>query len=184
MDLGEDVSQHDGLWLLAYGSVYPTDSSINVAMGQGGHPLPQGISVELQDESGSWTVGHEDLGFPAGKNKTMVIEIDPLPSGVLPRRVRLRTNLEVYWDWIGYAPKVAETKLEITQLTAETATLRHRGYSRTNLQGPRGLEIPEYEIGNIRPRWRDLIGFYTRFGDVNELLTDVDDRYVLSLIHI
>src|SRR5207253_1308304 len=27
--------------------------------------------------------------------------------------------------------------------------------------------------------WRDLIGFYTRFGDVKELLEKVDDRYVI-----
>ena len=27
--------------------------------------------------------------------------------------------------------------------------------------------------------WRDLIGYYTRFGEVRELLGDVDDRYVI-----
>jgi hypothetical protein len=29
------------------------------------------------------------------------------------------------------------------------------------------------------PPWRDLEGYYTRFGDVRELLTQVDDRYVI-----
>lgn len=29
-------------------------------------------------------------------------------------------------------------------------------------------------------RWRDLEGFYTRFGDVKELLFAADDRYVLT----
>ena len=28
-------------------------------------------------------------------------------------------------------------------------------------------------------RWHDLIGLYTRFGDVRELLEGVDDRYVI-----
>jgi hypothetical protein len=28
-------------------------------------------------------------------------------------------------------------------------------------------------------RWRDLIGYHTRFGDVRELLAGVDDRYVI-----
>ncbi len=27
--------------------------------------------------------------------------------------------------------------------------------------------------------WRDLIGFYTRFGDVKELLSTIDDRYMI-----
>ena len=28
-------------------------------------------------------------------------------------------------------------------------------------------------------RWRDLVGYHTRFGNVNALLSDVDDRYVI-----
>jgi hypothetical protein len=31
----------------------------------------------------------------------------------------------------------------------------------------------------VTQRWRDLSGYYTRFGDVRELLTNVDDRYVI-----
>jgi hypothetical protein len=31
----------------------------------------------------------------------------------------------------------------------------------------------------VAPRWRDLEGFHTRFGDVRELLQAVDDRYVI-----
>ena len=30
-----------------------------------------------------------------------------------------------------------------------------------------------------RQLWRDLTGYYTRFGDVRELLAKVDDRYVI-----
>jgi hypothetical protein len=29
------------------------------------------------------------------------------------------------------------------------------------------------------PRWRDLVGYYTRFGDVRELLSTVEDRYMI-----
>ena len=31
----------------------------------------------------------------------------------------------------------------------------------------------------MAPRWRDLVGYHTRFGDVGELLAGVDDRYVI-----
>jgi hypothetical protein len=34
-------------------------------------------------------------------------------------------------------------------------------------------------VEGVAPRWRDLEGFYTRFGDVLELLQHVDDRYVI-----
>ena len=40
-------------------------------------------------------------------------------------------------------------------------------------------ERPRYEIEGTTPRWLDLEGYYTRFGDVRELLLGVDDRYVI-----
>ena len=41
-------------------------------------------------------------------------------------------------------------------------------------------ETPRYnELANVGQRWRDLVGYYTRFGDVRELLRAVDDRYVI-----
>ena len=177
LDLEADA--HDPVWLLAYGWVYPTDSSINVALGQGQHPAPRGVALEAMDARGRWTVMYPDLGFPAGKQKTMVIELTPLPDGRLPRRLRLRTNLEVYWDWIGYAALMPDAPLETRRLAPTVATLGYRGYSRSEMVGPRGLELPRYEIANTRPRWRDLVGYHTRFGDVRELLAGVDDRYVI-----
>ena len=42
-------------------------------------------------------------------------------------------------------------------------------------------ELPDYgTIAGTSQRWRDLIGYYTRFGDVRELIRDVDDRYVIA----
>ena len=42
-------------------------------------------------------------------------------------------------------------------------------------------ELPEsYDhLEQQGQKWRDLIGFYTRYGDVRELLATVDDRYVI-----
>ena len=179
VELGPTVADHEAVYLLAHGWVYPTDSSINVALGQSSHPAPRGVALEARDQTGRWRVVHPDLGFPAGKNKTMVIEVTRLADGHLPRQLRLRTNLEVYWDWIGYAPKLEDAWSTSVRLDPQLATLRYRGFSRTDFLGPRGLEIPRYEIANTRPRWRDLIGFHTKFGDVMELLRDVDDRYVI-----
>ena len=179
VDLGPTVVDHDAVYLLAHGWVYPTDSSINVAIGQGGHLAPRGVALEAKDRAGAWQLVHADLGFPAGKNKTMVIELTRLPDGHVPRQVRLRTNLEVYWDWIGHAPKLDHPSVESTRLDARLAMLQYRGFSRTDFHGPRALEIPRYEIANTRPRWRDLVGYHTRFGDVGALLAGVDDRYVI-----
>ncbi len=177
--LDEATETWDAVTLLAYGWVYPTDSSINVALGQGKHPIPRGVAMEGRDAKGDWVVLHPDLGFPAGKLKTMVVDVPRLPDGTRPRRLRLRTNLEIYWDWIGQAPRLDPGLARETRLDPAVADLGYRGYSRTELLGPRGLELPDYAIGNHRPRWRDLVGFHTRFGDVRELLAGVDDRYVI-----
>jgi len=41
-------------------------------------------------------------------------------------------------------------------------------------------EIPDYNrLASSKQIWRDLIGNYTRFGDVRELLDKIDDRYVI-----
>jgi hypothetical protein len=58
--------------------------------------------------------------------------------------------------------------------------LRYRGYSQTQSERRDQPEVPIYNrIANTAPRWRDLVGYYTRFGDVRELLARVEDRYVI-----
>ena len=178
----EGVLAQPPRWLLAHGWVYPTDSSINVAIGQGQHPAPRGVALEAQTVQGHWVPVHPDLGFPSGKNKTMVIDLSavPWPLDGRPVRLRLRTNLEVYWDWFAVAAGARDDALRTERLRPAVAHLRYRGFSRTRDVGPRGPEVPRYdEIANTSPRWRDLIGYYTRFGDVRELLDTVDDRYVI-----
>jgi hypothetical protein len=184
-ELDSAVSGPEPRWLLAHGWVYPTDSSINVAIGQGRHPAPRGVALEALTEDGEWLTVHADLGFPSGKNKTMVIDLSQVSQ--MPRtgpapRLRLRTNLEVYWDWLAVAPDVTveDAPVRTKRLQPSVADLRYRGFSRTSDAGPRGPEVPHYDdIANTGPRWRDLTGYHTRFGDVRELLAKVDDRYLI-----
>ena len=44
---------------------------------------------------------------------------------------------------------------------------------------PASPERPRYALNGTGQAWRDLEGYYTRFGDVRELLQRVDDRYVI-----
>ena len=166
-------------WLVAHGWVYPTDSSINVAIGQGAHTPPYGLSLEAQRPDGTWRVVRPDLGFPAGKSKTILIDLDGVPSDA--RRLRLRTNMEIYWDSLATAAAAPAAPLRTVRLAATKADLRYRGFSRTDTDtAAHAPELPRYaDIANTAPRWRDLVGYHTRFGDVSELLTGVDDRYVI-----
>jgi hypothetical protein len=168
--------------LVAHGFLYPTDSSINVAIGQGGHVRPQSLSLEAQDARGHWVSVGSELGFPAGKNKTILLDLGLVErAGVVgARRLRLRTNLEIYWDSLAVAEGVSDASLLTQRLHPAIADLRYRGFSVTRSERRDQPEIPLYDrIANITPRWRDLVGYYTRFGDVRELLAEVEDRYVI-----
>ena len=181
-ELGEALSLVQPRWLIASGWIYPTDSSINVAIGQGGHVQPHGLALEAQDESGRWVVVAPDLGFPAGKNKTILIDLARVVrAGVSrPRRLRLRTNLEIYWDWLGSAEAVANPPVRTQRLNPDVAELRFRGFSQTVHDRREVPETPQYErLASTSPRWRDLVGYHTRFGLVSELVAGVDDRYVI-----
>jgi hypothetical protein len=49
-----------------------------------------------------------------------------------------------------------------------------------NQVNPSSPEIPDYNhLEGSKQRWRDLVGYYTRYGDVRELLKKIDDRYVI-----
>lgn len=180
IELGADVPSSGPLWLIASGWIRPTDSSINVAISQGRHPPPQSLSLEVPDDQGGWKVARSDLGFPAGKMKTILIDLQGLWQPEAPRLLRLRTNMEIYWDALAWAPGLSDTELRTQRLSPHTAELRYRGFSVVNVADRSSPELPEYHpLEGTAPRWRDLIGYYTRFGDVRELLEAVDDRYVI-----
>ena len=125
---------------------------------------------------GNWKVVNADLGFPAGKNKTMLIDLGEVKDAT---RLRLRTNLEIYWDSLIVASEVT-VPLRTKRLDVSDAELRYRGYSETTSLRGDAPETPNYERkSGVTQRWRDLTGYHTRFGSVNALLSGVDDRYVI-----
>jgi Tfp pilus assembly protein PilF len=179
VELGDDVPTSGSLWLVATGWVYPTDSSINIAVDQGEHAPLRGLQLEVPDGRGGWSVVNPDLGFPAGKAKTILIDLRGVFGPGTPPRLRLRTNMEVYWDRIAWSVDAPESTLRTERLLPSTASLRYRGFSPVRQASRTAPELPDYEIAGTAPRWRDLIGFYTRFGDVRPLNESVDDRYTI-----
>lgn len=167
------------LWLVATGWVHPTDSSVNVAISQGRHAAPSGLALEVEVSPGRFQLVRPNLGFPSGKDKNVLIDL----TGVFPagarRRARLSTNLEIYWDRIAWAVGRPGVTAERRTLPLRQSDLQYRGFSRTVQPNPAVPERPLYELAGTAPRWRDLEGYYTRFGDVRPLLGLVDDRYVI-----
>src|SRR5215213_2772241 len=180
LDLGDDAPSSGPLWLIANGWMHPTDSSINVAISQGQQEQAKPLSLEIPDGKGGWQVVRPNIGFPAGRKKICLFDLtDVLKSGI-PRRLRLRTNLEIYWDSLEWAVGIPNPQLKTTRLDPQVADLHYRGYSVINQKDDSSPEVPDYNrLSSSKQIWRDLIGYYTRFGDVCELLKPADDRYVI-----
>jgi hypothetical protein len=184
LTLPDDAPRTGPLWLVARGWVHPTDSSVNVAIAQGRHDAPQGLALEAAVGDGPFRTVQSGLGFPSGKDKTVLLDLSsafgPSGSGAAgARRVRLRTNLEIFWDQIAWAVGRPDVTLQPTRLPMASADLHYRGFSVVSQRAPGSPERPVYTLAGTAPRWRDLEGYHTRFGDVRELLTAVDDRYVI-----
>ena len=138
------------------------------------------VNLEVPDGKGGWVVANPNLGFPAGRKKICLFDLSNAFRPGTPRRLRLRTNLEVFWDSIEWAKGLPDTKLKTTRMNPYLADLHYRGYSVINKANASSPEVPNYDqIAASKQIWRDLIGYYTRFGDVRELLEKADDRYVI-----
>jgi Tfp pilus assembly protein PilF len=180
IELGSKAPTTGALWLIASGWLHPSDSSVNVAMSQGQHERARPLSLEVPNGHGGWKVALRNLGFPEGRNKICLIDLAHVFLAGTPRRLRLRTNLEIYWDSIEWAAGLPDTRVEVSRLAPLTADLHYRGYSVIHQANPSSPEIPDYnQLASTTQIWRDLSGYYTRYGDVRELLRTVDDRYVI-----
>jgi hypothetical protein len=178
LDLGEEAGS-PGTRLFLRGWIYPTDASINVALSQQTGVAPMAPSLEVRDASGRWTTVTPDLGFPSGKDKTMVIDL----AGIFPtdnHRVRIRTNLQIYWDHAFVAFDAEDAAVRTVRLDPISSRLRYRGFSRTYRKGGRyGPHWFAYDDVSEESPWRPIEGAFTRFGDVLPLLRDPDDRFVV-----
>jgi hypothetical protein len=181
VEIPQEAAAAGSICLVGFGWIHPTDSSINVALSQGSHPPPTGLSIEVPDSKGAWVIAESGLGFPAGKNKTVLLDLSEiLKKHPGTTRFRLRTNLELFWDSLQWAEWRPQTSLTTQRLMPKVADLQFRGFSTVNQVNSSSPELPDYNRIQTRTQiWRDLIGYYTRFGDIKELLAKVDDRYAI-----
>lgn len=177
MDLGPEAGL-PGSYFFLRGWIYPTDASINVALSQQSAIKPTPPSLEVRDGRGHWRPV-ENIGFPSGKDKTIVVDL----AGKFPTRdhhVRVRTNMQIYWDQAFVAFDHGSNQLRTRALTPLSADLHYRGFSRMYRKGGRyGPYWFDYNDVSKDSPWRPIEGSFTRFGDVLPLLEHADDEYVI-----
>jgi len=133
--------------------------------------------AEAQMPDGTWKRIADDVGFPAGLERTIVVDLTgKLPAGA--RRIRLTTNLEIYWDQV-LVDNHAEAEARTAELPLSVATLHFRGYPRQiDLKSLGDLDY-DYDRVSLTGPFQHQRGNYTRMGDVTELVKGIDDRYAI-----
>ena len=176
LDLGP-VPEKGRVVLFLTGWIFYADTSINVSISQRSDLRPLAPVLEVPDGRGGWKTALESFGFPAGKTKTMPVDLTGIVDPKDPR-VRIRTSLAVYWDEAFVTVDDPAVPLVATSLSPEKATLSVRGFSRRYRETPDGPHLFDHSDVTPAPLWEDVPGMLTRLGDVTELLRKTDDRWV------
>jgi hypothetical protein len=178
LDPGKNAGSGD-LLLFLNGWIFPTDASINYALSQSASLKVAPPVIQVINKKGEWETVIDDLGFPQGKDKTVIADLTGkfLSSD---HRIRIRTNMEIYWDHIFFS-RLSEAPVVSTVMEPVSADLHYRGFSRNYRKGGRyGPHWFDYSAVEKEPLWRDLPGNYTRYGDVLPLITASDNKYIIS----
>jgi VCBS repeat protein/tetratricopeptide repeat protein/ASPIC/UnbV protein len=168
----------DSLHLFLAGWIFPTDASINLALAQSGTSGVVFPYLEVKDPQARWR-RVADVAFPSGKNKTVVVDLTGKFLSA-DHRVRIRTNMEIYWDQAFLAAAGPRAPTSVTMLDPVAADLHYRGFSRLYRKGGRyGPQWPAYEDVSRESPWQPIVGAYTRYGNVLPLVRAPDDMYVI-----
>jgi len=177
LDFG-DLAHADSVFLFLQGWLFPTDASINVNISQSSATKLIFPQLQVIDRDGNWETVIDNLGFPKGKNKTMIVDLTERFIAA-DYRVRIRTNMQIYWDHVFMATDVTNKDLAVVSLQPTAADLHYRGFSTVSRKDFSSPHIPDYYDITTGQKWRDLTGTYTRYGDVLPLLLESDSKYVI-----
>ena len=135
--------------------------------------------VQVKDAQGQWKTVIADMGIPAGKPKTISVDLTGKFLSA-SREVRIVTNMCVYWDEIFLSENTAAPATVLTKVDASAADLHFRGFSKPVIHPER--RQPEnflYDQTTPVSSWNPTPGKYTRYGDVGSLLKQTDDRMTI-----
>ncbi|MCA9193095.1 MAG: CRTAC1 family protein [Planctomycetales bacterium] len=177
----DSLPTDSALRLYVNGWLYPTDTSLNIAIDQNEHiDAPDPPSLWVETTPGNFECVLPFMGFPGGKPKSITV---PLPENfpATTRRIRIAGSQQIYWDEIfiaAHAPS-QDDQLSSNTLSLENAQLLYRGFSELL---PRKVDQPhwyDYDRVSKIAKWPPLAGPFSRYGDVRALLTADDDYQVV-----
>ena len=165
----DDAPRQGPLWLVAQGWVHP-DRQLDQRRAQPGRTraVRAGCRSRWRTPPDALRRCASGLGFPAGKDKTMLLDL----AGLFPARVRGGSGCDEPGDLLGSPGMGDRTARRAPRAAPARARLRRAALPRVlrhGAGGPSAPERPRYRLAGTTPRWLDLVGYHTRFGDVREL---------------
>lgn len=196
LDLDEPY-RGGAFWLLMHGEVeYFSANSMYAASKAGVQAIAPYVEAwvgEGSEANGKWQRVIDDMGFPAGGPRTMTADLSgKLPKGT--RRIRITTNLQIYWDSIlidrteqpvdreiprsagQSAERRNDADLKVEPIPLVRADLEFHGYPFKIEGAPPGNVNYIYEKASATGPYTRPMGTYTRYGDVLPLLNGRDDK--------
>jgi tetratricopeptide (TPR) repeat protein len=179
LDFGPDAARANKSILVLSGWVDWADGSTFVGVSQQGKGGLVPPSLQVKDKAGQWVTVIEDMGMPAGKPKTIVVDLTGkfLSSS---REIRIVTNLCVYWDEVFLSEDTDAPGATVRSAPLRSADLRFRGFSPVIVH-PERKQPESFAYANPKPAsmWNPTPGMYTRYGDVRPLADEIDDIMIV-----
>ena len=164
------------LIMFLYGWVEYGYSSTNYAAFQAGKTAKAPTINVLR--GGKWIELFSEVGYPAGVQHMMTLEVTgKIRAG--DRRIRISSNMELYWDRIFLAEHLGAAVITTQEASVRGADLHFRGYPREYSPDGRHPVLSDYDNLDYALPWKLMSGQYTRYGEVSEILDQADDCYVI-----
>ena len=179
LDFGREAATQNRAVLILNGWVDWADGSTFLAAAQESKEGLIPPYLQVKDASGKWATVIADMGMPDGKPKTIAVDLSRKFLSA-SREVRIVTNLCVYWDEIFLGEDVGAPQVILQKAPEISADVQFRGFSGVKID-PARKQPEQFIYGDVRPTsaWNPTPGLYTRYGDVKELLEQVDDRLLI-----
>jgi tetratricopeptide (TPR) repeat protein len=176
LELG-DLTGWERPVLVAHGWVDYAHSTSNWAAAQRQLSLSP-PRLEIADPAGHWRLVTADMGTPAGLPKDMVYDLsDAIGDEAGDVRLRITTSMAIYWDQFMVGQAIGSTRTQEERFTG--SDLHWRGYpEHTPIHGTFAFRY-DYDRLQTEAPWGTHAGAFTRFGNVDELVDRVDDRFVI-----
>ncbi len=133
-------------------------------------------SLEARGQGGEWVTVCEEFGYPGGMPRAFSVPLTRLPPQTTA--LRIRGNLEIYWDRLAVAQAEPCPQARVHQLPLLASEIGECGFITRQILGQQRPAF-EYEQRVPFAGTRDPAGYYTRFGAADELIREADNALAI-----